>query len=320
MKKIILFLMLINLYAEDLMQIYLNEGINAVEKKLEAGLSNKEFWKKQLQNKDLSYGYYSDDVMLIVVDKDNQKLVLYEYKNNKLNPKFEQSVITGLMGNKNKEGDLKTPVGLYEVLSKMVPPDTYYGPYAFVLSYPNLYDKVRKKTGSGIWIHGFPLEGDVRYDAYKTRGCVVMTNDVLLDFEGIIKDKKSYALINEKGIVKTNIDEISQILANLFDWKNAWTNNDIKTYLSYYDDNFIKYDGVKIDKFKEQKRAIFARNQSKTIRFGKINISPYPNIEQKKLFRINFYENYKTSSYTFNGEKTLYVELKNGKISILTEQ
>lgn len=320
MKKIILFLMLINLYAEDLMQIYLNEGINAVEKKLEAGLSNKEFWKKQLENKDLSYGYYSDDAMIVVVDKDKQKLVLYEYKNNKLKPKFEQSVITGLMGNKNKEGDLKTPVGLYEVLSKMVPPDTYYGPYAFVLSYPNLYDRVRKKTGSGIWIHGFPLEGDVRYDAYKTRGCVVMTNDVLLDFESIVKDIKTYALINENGIAKTNIDEISLILANLFDWKNAWTNNDIKKYLSYYDNAFIKHDGTKIDKFKEQKRAIFARNQSKTIRFSKINISPYPNIEQKKLFRINFYENYKTSSYTFNGEKTLYVELKNGKISILTEQ
>lgn len=320
MKKIIILLLSIYLYSDNLLQIYLKDGIGAVENKLEAGLSDIKFWQTQLQGLDLKYGYYSDDAMVVVVDKDKQKLVLFEEKNNKLTPKFEQSVITGLMGNKEREGDLKTPIGAYQVLNKMVPPDNYYGPYAFVLNYPNLYDKVRKKTGSGIWIHGFPLEGDVRYDAYKTKGCVVMTNDVLLDFNGIVNNKKIYVLINEKGVVSTNADEIALILANLFDWKNAWTNNDYKTYLSYYSDEFIKYDGTKISAFKEQKKAIFSRKQDKTIQFKDINIIPYPNLEQRKIFKITFYENYATSSYTFNGEKVLYIELVNGKMSILTEQ
>lgn len=320
MKKIIILLLSICLYADNLLQLYLKDGIKAVEAKLEASLADASFWKTQLQGLDLKYGYYSNDSMIVVVDKDKQKLVLFEQKNNKLTPKFEQSVITGLMGNKNKEGDLKTPIGFYEVLNKMVPPDTYYGPWAFVLNYPNLYDKVRKKTGSGIWIHGFPLEGDVRYDAYKTKGCVVMTNDVLLDFEAIVKTNKTYVLINEKGIMTTNADEIATLLADLFDWKNAWTNNDVNTYLSYYNDDFIKYDGVKIAQFKEQKRAIFSRNQQKTIKFKDINIAPYPNLEQRKIFKITFYENYATSTYNFNGEKTLYVELLNNKMSILTEQ
>lgn len=319
--RIIVFLLIsFNLFANDLLQIYIKDGIKAVEDRLEAGLNDANFWQEQLKDYDLTYGYYSKDAMITVVDKDEQKLTLYELKNHKLNQKFEQKVITGLMGNKNKEGDLKTPVGFYEVVNKMVPSDTYYGPWAFVLSYPNLYDKVRGKTGHGIWIHGFPLEGDVRYDAYKTKGCVVMTNDVLLDYEAIISEKQGFVLINEKNIATTNATEISQLLASLFDWKNAWANNDVEKYLSYYNEDFIKYDGTKLANFKAQKRAIFSKNQEKTIRFSDININPYPNIEGKKIFRISFYENYKTATYSFNGVKTLYVELIDNKMSILTEQ
>ncbi|WP_267525335.1 L,D-transpeptidase family protein [Campylobacter sp. MG1] len=320
MKKIIIFILSLNLYASSLLTNYLKEGIVTNDKKIEAKLSNIEFWKNELLNIDLEYGYYSDGQYIVVVDKDEQKIVLYELKNNKLLPRFEQSVITGLMGNKNVEGDLKTPVGAYEVTNKMVPPDNYYGPYAFVLSYPNLYDSLRKKTGSGIWIHGFPLEGDVRYDTYKTKGCVVMTNDVLLDFEAILKDKKAQVLINEKGITKTNADEISIILANLFDWKNTWTYSDIDKYLSYYNDDFIRYDGVKLKEFKQQKKTIFARKEDKKIKFSNINIIPYPNLDNEKIFKITFYENYSTQNYKFNGSKVLYIKLIDNKMSILVEK
>ena len=36
------------------------------------------------------------------------------------------------------------------------------GQLAFVLSYPNTYDKVQGKNGHGIWIHGSPLDGRQR--------------------------------------------------------------------------------------------------------------------------------------------------------------
>lgn len=321
MKKIIIVLSLfLNLYANNSLQLYLKEGMSSVERKLEKELVDAKFWKNELAGINVEYGYYSNEQYIVVVDKDKQKIVLYELRDNKLIPRFEQSVITGLMGNKNVEGDLKTPVGAYEVVNKMVPPDAYYGPYAFVLNYPNLYDTLRKKTGSGIWIHGFPLEGDVRYDAYKTKGCVVMTNDVLLDFEGILKDKKAQVLINENGIFKTNIDEIAEILANLFEWKSAWTNNDINKYLAYYSNSFIRYDGTRINDFKAQKKAIFSRKENKSIKFSNINIIPYPNLENERIFKITFYENYKAPSYSFNGEKVLYIKLDNAKMSILVEQ
>lgn len=319
MKKIIFFILTINLFATDLTQLYLKEGIKAVEKKLQENITKTDFWKNELKDLDLEYGYYSDDVMIIIVDKTSKNFEVYEEQDNKLKKIFEQIVITGLMGEKKIEGDLKTPIGFYEVLKEINPPE-YYGPTAFVLSYPNLLDKAQNKTGSGIWIHGFPLDGDVRYDAYKTKGCVVMTNDVLLDFKELLKNKKAYVLINEKGQSKTNIDEISLLLSNLFKWKNAWTNSDTKEYLSFYSEDFVRFDGMKFAKFKEQKEIIFKRKENKIINFSNISISPYPNIENKKLFRISFSEDYKSDNYSFVGEKTIYVELLNDKFLILTEQ
>ncbi|MBZ7986557.1 L,D-transpeptidase family protein [Campylobacter canadensis] len=319
MKKIIFFILTINLFATDLTQLYLKEGIKAVEKKLQENITKTDFWKNELKDLDLEYGYYSDDAMIIIVDKTSKNFEVYEEQDNKLKKIFEQIVITGLMGEKKIEGDLKTPIGFYEVLKEINPPE-YYGPTAFVLSYPNLLDKAQNKTGSGIWIHGFPLDGDVRYDAYKTKGCVVMTNDVLLDFKELLKNKKAYVLINEKGQSKTNIDEISLLLSNLFKWKNAWTNSDTKEYLSFYSEDFVRFDGMKFAKFKEQKEIIFKRKENKIINFSNISISPYPNIENKKLFRISFSEDYKSDNYSFVGEKTIYVELLNDKFLILTEQ
>lgn len=319
MKKIIFFILTINLFATDLTQLYLKEGIKAVEKKLQENITKTDFWKNELKDLDLEYGYYSDDAMIIIVDKTSKNFEVYEEEDNKLKKIFEQIVITGLMGEKKIEGDLKTPIGFYEVLKEINPPE-YYGPTAFVLSYPNLLDKAQNKTGSGIWIHGFPLDGDVRYDAYKTKGCVVMTNDVLLDFKELLKNKKAYVLINEKGQSKTNIDEISLLLSNLFKWKNAWTNSDTKEYLSFYSEDFVRFDGMKFAKFKEQKEIIFKRKENKIINFSNISISPYPNIENKKLFRISFSEDYKSDNYSFVGEKTIYVELLNDKFLILTEQ
>jgi hypothetical protein len=57
---------------------------------------------------------------------------------------------------KQREGDEKTPVGVYTVTGYL--PDErlldLYGIGAFPISYPNRWDIFRGRTGSGIWIHG----------------------------------------------------------------------------------------------------------------------------------------------------------------------
>ncbi|CAI6147276.1 MAG: hypothetical protein SPLUMA1_SPLUMAMAG1_01934 [uncultured Sulfurimonas sp.] len=58
---------------------------------------------------------------------------------------------------KIREGDLRTPIGVYKLVKKLSKVDSFYGPLAFATSYPNSYDKYLGKNGSGIWIHGLPL-------------------------------------------------------------------------------------------------------------------------------------------------------------------
>ena len=60
-------------------------------------------------------------------------------------------------GDKVSAGDRRTPIGIYNLTQKLSTVDPFYGPMAFVTSYPNLYDRIRGKSGDGIWIHGLPL-------------------------------------------------------------------------------------------------------------------------------------------------------------------
>lgn len=309
------------LFAKDLETIYLEGGITAVRDAIETNLQTKEYWQRRLGNRDLKYGYYDKPVLITVVDKTAKKLELVSYNDGNLTSNMSHEVITGLMGDKLKEGDLKTPVGVYKITRRFTPSDDYYGPVAFNLSYPNLYDKLRGKTGSGIWIHGFPPEGDERIDSEKTKGCVVLKNQNLKLYEAAVGDKSSIVIINESGKKTSTTSQIATIFSELFKWKMAWTISDTEAYFSFYDDNFIRFDGMKIGEFKSMKRSIFAKKEGKYIQFTDFEIVPYPSADNKgNLFEVSFHQKYLTQTYKFDGEKTLLIRLDNDKMKILAEK
>lgn len=322
MKKIILIALvcLNSLLAKDLEDIYLEEGINAVRNAIEANLQDKNYWNKKLGSQDLKYGYYYAPTFVSVVDKTAKTMELLSYKDGNLSSVANYDVITGLMGEKLKEGDLKTPVGAYQITRKFTPQDDYYGPVAFSLSYPNLYDKARSRDGGGIWIHGHPRAGGDRIDSSKTKGCVVLQNNFLNEFTDKIGDKGGIVLINEKGKANATNMQIASLLAELFRWKTAWGNSDATTYLSFYDPEFRRFDGMKLAEYSKMKKSIFSRKENKYIQFTNFSIIPYPNTEKGNFFRISFYEKYLTQTYKFNGEKTLYVRLDGDKMKILMEE
>lgn len=304
---------------QDYENIYLKGGANAVIKAIENNILNADFWKKKLEGKNVEYGYYDNDMLLTIVDKDDKHLEVMSYKNGKMDRIFQTNVLVGKSGDKLIEGDLKTPVGVYQLTRRFTPTDPYLGPLAFSLSYPNLYDKLSKRNGSGIWIHGFPLNGN-REDEIKTKGCVAMENDILMQYDKIIDHQKSLALIYETEKYKANIDQISAIFAEIFSWKKSWTQNDIEAYLNFYDKDFKRYDGMTLENFSKSKKAIFAKKEHKTISFSNFIITPYPNSKKQNIFRVVFYEDYNAPSYKFSGEKTLYIKLdSNNKMKILIE-
>lgn len=308
--------------ASDLVKIYLDQGLEAVGVEIEKELMDKNFWLSEIADKNVSLGYYSSKVDIVLTNKTDKILRVYSYDNGKIKKDFEQkSIITGLMGDKKVEGDLKTPIGFYELGQKFNPGDPYYGPFAFATTYPNLLDKVQGKTGGGIWIHGYPLDG-TRIDEFKTKGCIALFNENLEKFAKIVQDRKVFVMTEEKDKVRANKEEIASLFADLFAWKFAWTNNNIDSYLEFYDQNeFKRFDKMKFEQFASMKKAIFSRKENKKIKFLDINISPYPNLNNEVIYRISFYEDYYTKNYQFKGNKTLYVKLNDkGKMKILAEQ
>ncbi|WP_107690951.1 L,D-transpeptidase family protein [Campylobacter concisus] len=321
MKKIIFFFIALSpcLFAQNYEEIYLKNGSAAVIDAIEKNILSKDYWLKKLEGKDIRYGYYDNEILLSVVDKTKKKLEVISYNGGITKKLFSSSVIVGKNGDKLLEGDLKTPVGVYQLTRRFTPNDRYLGPLAFSLSYPNLLDKLAKRNGGGIWIHGYPLDGQ-RTDELKTKGCVAMQNDTLMKFDDVVDHKKTLAFIYEDKRPEASAKDIAVIISGLLGWKKTWSESDIENYLKFYDKNFERYDGMSLEKFKSMKRAIFSKKEKKRISFSNFLITPYPNLKNDRLFRVSFYEDYVSDTHKFAGQKTLYVKLYNDDMKIFIEE
>ncbi|ADG94058.1 ErfK/YbiS/YcfS/YnhG family protein [Arcobacter nitrofigilis DSM 7299] len=319
MKKIaFLVLVLFNTYLlADFVTIYRTMGIDEVQKELDKQLKSEKYWSKYLENIDVRYGYYESKKYVLVADKLSKKFELFKREDKKFLKILTQTMISGEKdGDKFLEGDLKTPIGAYKLTRKLTKLDQFYGPLALVTNYPNTFDKSLNKEGHGIWIHGMPYE-ESRSD--YTKGCIALDNESLVALDKSINYDESVLLISEKDIEPTTKKEMSEVLAFIFSWTDAWRVSDTNTYLSYYSKDFKRANGQNFDAFKKHKEYIFSRKEDKTIKFSNINIMPYPNSFNKKMFKIVMDEHYKTNSYQYDGIKELYIQLEEGKISILSE-
>jgi len=317
-KKILLFLLIFTsvLFA-DLVELYRSQGLEAVKEKLEYELTKKEYWENYLKDRNVDYGYYESKKYLLIAKKDLKQISLYKVEENNYDLLLKDDVIVGeAIGDKQEEGDLKTPVGAYEFTSKLTQVDQFYGPLALVTSYPNSFDKSLNKNGHGIWLHGMPLnEAREEY----TKGCIAIDNPELEKIDSLIEHDKSIILISDKEEIKASKDEISMILSFIYQWKNAWKDSNINEYIKFYSNSFKRYNGMDFEEFKEYKQRVFSKDEEKKIKFSNINIMPYPNSLNKKMYKVLMDEDYKTRSYSFVGKKELYLELKDNKIEILSE-
>lgn len=317
-KTVLLILLLCNSYLlADFVTIYRTKGIDEVQKELDKQLKSEKYWKQYLENIDVSYGYYESNKYVLVADKLSKKLELFKKEDKKFLKLLTQTMISGEKeGDKYTEGDLKTPVGAYRLTRKLTKLDQFYGPLALVTNYPNTFDKSLKKEGHGIWIHGMPLE-ESRADF--TKGCIALDNDSLVSLEKSMNYDESVLLISEKNVEPTTKEEMSKVLSFIYSWTDSWRVSNIDEYLAYYSNDFKRANGENFDSFKRHKKNVFSRKEEKIIQFSDINIMPYPNSLNKKMFKIVMNQHYKTKSYKYNGIKELYIQLENGKISILSE-
>lgn len=320
LSKLLLLSLLLStsIFANNILTDYRINGIQNVQKHMDNELTKVEYWKEHLKNLNTKFGYIESYSNILTCNKSESTLTLYIKDNNesyKLQKKY--NAYTGKMdGDKIKEGDLKTPVGIYNLTKKISKLDSFYGPLAFVTSYPNTYDKYRGKNGSGIWIHGLPTEEN--RDEY-TKGCIAIDNASIECLDKNIDIQKTLLIIKskkEKEHIKKEL--LSSLLANLYSWRYSWIYNDIDSYLNYYSSEFVRYDGMNYKRFLKYKKRIFKKSEKKEIIFNNLNIVPYP--DTNDLYKVSFKEQYKSNSFEFTGEKILIVKFDNNKFEIITER
>ena len=297
---------------------YRLNGIEGLEKRLDKELASQTYWKNYIKDKDTKFGYIESYTNVLTCNKSKSDLLVYvKDANNTYKLHKDYSAFTGKMkGDKNTEGDLKTPVGVYDLVRKISNVDEFYGPLAFVTSYPNIYDKYKGKTGKGIWIHGLPLHE--KRDKF-TKGCIAIGNKHIECLNKNLDIQKTLLIINEQcNYTKASKEELAMVLSQIYAWRYAWKYNNLDDYLNFYSPDFIRFDGMKFERFKRYKKRIFAKNEKKSIIFKELNVVPYPRHEH--TFKVIFQEFYKSDSFTFHGKKTLIVTLENSKIKIITEK
>ena len=114
---------------------------------------------------------------------DTGKSRLYIFQNVGGTPRYvaDYYISSGKNGSqKVKEGDKKTPIGVYFVTAN-VPREKltdFYGRGAFPINYPNEWDKRHGRNGFGIWLHGTPSDTYSR-PPRASDGCVVLANQDL---------------------------------------------------------------------------------------------------------------------------------------------
>lgn len=321
--KIVFFIFFsLSLFASDLLTNYRINGVENIEKHMDFELTSKVYWSEYLKESDNTFGYLESYKNVLTCNKDKSTLSLYtKDANNTYKLKKKYSAFTGKeKGDKVKEGDLKTPVGVYQITKKLTKENklnSFYGPLAFVTSYPNEYDKYKGKNGHGIWIHGLPTEQ--ARDEF-TQGCIAIDNPSIEALSEDINVQNTLLIIDAQE-VQQNIQKetLTTILSELYSWRYSWLYDDIDSYLKFYAKEFVRFDGMDFDKFKNYKTRVFKKIEKKTIIFRDINVVPYPNA--KNIFQITFYELYKSDTFEFNGDKTLIVKLdESNKLKILTEK
>jgi murein L,D-transpeptidase YafK len=146
---------------------------------------------------------------------------------------------------KQRSGDRRTPLGAYFVTEQLDTSQLHdkYGVTAFPLDYPNVWDRLAKRDGDGIWVHGV-LPGGERRPEQDTDGCIALPNEDLSRLAPVIIDNVTPVLVT-LSVDWVDEDSTFSLRAELEDriaeWADSQENGDLYAYLSLYSDEFQRW-------------------------------------------------------------------------------
>ena len=184
----------------------------------------------------------------VAVDIKRSRLYVIENTAHGLVVRRDYYASVGKLGmSKQVEGDLRTPLGVYFVTGRIPSARLHerYGATALSLNYPNQYDQLKGRTGSGIWLHGVETSVFTR-PPLATDGCVALSNPDLLDLARFIERQETPVLIADEiqwvdG--RTSQHRNAAFLDTFEAWRTARQTADLAAQARFYADPLEAVEG-----------------------------------------------------------------------------
>ncbi|MFY9315693.1 MAG: L,D-transpeptidase family protein [Burkholderiales bacterium] len=253
---------------------------------------------------------------------DSRRSRLYVFENAGGRPQFiaDYYVTLGKNGvEKTREGDQKTPIGVYHVTGNLPRQKLtdFYGAGAFPINYPNAWDKRLGRNGHGIWLHGTPSDTYSR-PPRASDGCIVLAN----------ADLEAVGPRLQIGLTPVIIaDEIEWIdagtqerertgLAAAFEaWRADWESRNTDKYLAHYSARFSSGD-QDLAAWSDHKRKVNGSKSWIKVGVSRVSMLQYP---RESFVVVSFDQDYRSSSLSNAMRKRQYWIKEDGRWRILYE-
>jgi len=253
---------------------------------------------------------------VFLVDKARSRLFVYARNGNgQLERVADEYVVTGAkQGDKQEEGDARTPNGVYRFVEKLQGHglEARYGPVAYPIDYPNALDALHRKDGSGIWLHGF-AEGVGRRPPRDTKGCFALPNSRLLAMAEYIQLGRSWVVVGKNFVF--NDEPLRQEVAlsvkqSIEAWRKDWSARDTPAYLSHYHPHF-RSGSSDLMAWTRYKTRVNASKSFIDVALAKLTLVHDPNMwPEGDVVVAEFDQTYRSDNYQDITRKRLYLARK----------
>ncbi|SFF24550.1 Murein L,D-transpeptidase YafK [Fontimonas thermophila] len=245
----------------------------------------------------------------VVVDLQRARLYVLQNQGGRLALERHHYAAMGRNGaRKQSAGDLRTPVGLYHIthwIDDAALPELY-GAGALPLDYPNVWDRLQQRTGSGIWLHGVPRDTYSR-PPRSSEGCVTMANADLEALRQYVRFGQTPVVLSDEleWVPDAAIAPLREsLLRRIEDWRQKWSNRDTEAYLAYYADDFGT-DGMDRKAFAAHKRRVNASKKFIDVQLRDLSLFRYPGVEDG-LVLAEFTMDYRSDNFSVTTRKQQY--------------
>ncbi len=249
-----------------------------------------------------------DAPSVLVIDLRENRLFVFERRGEALVMTRDYYVSIGKNGSeKQLEGDERTPVGFYLVstfLDGQTLPDLY-GVGAYPINYPNGWDRLHGRTGSGIWIHGTESTTYSR-PPRSSRGCVTLANQDFQELMTTVEIRKTPVLVTDGFdwmVTERAQRSRRQLEARVEAWRQAWESRDTSRYLTFYSDAF-RTQGMDRAAFGDYKERVNRGKRYIRVHLDQVGIYGYPG--ESDVVVVDFVQHYESDSFRSTGRKHQY--------------